>query len=428
MNATISPSVISGKLKAPPSKSSMQRACAAALLTPGTTIINNFGKSNDERSAINIITKLGATTHVMHNELAVTSGDHIFHSPFQGKNVLLNCGESGLSMRMFAPIAALFDFDITFTGEGSILKRPMNFLDEILPQLFVEVNSNSGKLPVTLRGPLHVKNITVDGSLSSQFLTGLLFAFAKACKETVSIRVKALTSRPYIDLTLSVLNSFGFHVEHQNYELFTVHARELTPPHSIKYTVEGDWSNTAFLLVAAALAGEISISGVDVRSTQGDKNIIDALYSCGAVVKINSQGISVKKNHLNAFDFDATQSPDLFPPLVALAAFCNGTSTIKGVSRLLFKESNRALTLKNEFNKMNVQIELNDDVMHITGTQDVRGATVSSNNDHRIAMATAVAGICARGNTIIQHAEAVNKSYPDFFKDISFLNGKVSFK
>lgn len=183
MNITITPSLVSGKIKVPPSKSSMQRACAAALITPGTTIIDNFGNSNDEKAAMNIITKLGATIELKGNKMAVTSNDYIFHSPFPEKNVIVNVGESGLSMRMFAPIAGLFNYDIIFTGEGSILKRPMNFFDEVLPLLNVNVDSNDGKLPVTLRGPLQPKNITVDGSLSSQFLTGLLFAFAKACKK-----------------------------------------------------------------------------------------------------------------------------------------------------------------------------------------------------------------------------------------------------
>jgi len=423
--ATISPSSIFGKIKVPPSKSSMQRACAAALITPGTTIIDNFGNSNDENAAINIITKLGATINIVSNKMAVTSSDYIFHSPFSEKNVIVNCGESGLSMRMFAPIAALFNYDITFTGDGSILKRPMNFFDEIFPKLGVEINSNQGKLPITLRGPIQPKNITVDGSLSSQFLTGLLFTFAKACKAPVSIRVKDLSSRPYIDLTISVLNSFGFQVDNQNYEIFTLHPREPLQAHSIKYTVEGDWSNAAFLLVAAAISGELTLSGADLNSRQGDKNIIEALFNCGAEVNIHQNGITVKKNKLLAFDFDATHSPDLFPPLVALAAYCKGTTTIKGVNRLLFKESNRALTLRDEFKRMNVDIELNGDLMTIKGGKEVKGAKVSSRNDHRIAMATAVAALAAKGKTTISDADAVNKSYPDFFKDLKGVGGKV---
>jgi 3-phosphoshikimate 1-carboxyvinyltransferase len=399
----------------------MQRACAAALITPGTTVIDNFGNSNDEKAAINIITKLGATINMVSNKMAVTSNDYIFRSPFPEKNVIVNVGESGLSMRMFAPIAGLFNYDIIFTGEGSILKRPMNFFDEILPLLDVEVNSNNGKLPVTLRGPLHPKNITVDGSLSSQFLTGLLFAYAKSCTAPVSITVKDLSSRPYIDLTISVLKSFGFRIENQNYEIFSIFPREPLQAHSIKYTVEGDWSNAAFLLVAGAIAGEITLKGADLNSCQGDKNIMEALYDCGAEVKIHNNEITVKKNELKAFEFDATHCPDLFPPLVSLAAYCQGKTVIKGVNRLLFKESNRAISLRDEFKKMNVDVELNGDLMMIKGSKEIKGAKVSSHNDHRIAMATAVAALAAKGNTIVENAEAVNKSYPDFYKDLKAI-------
>jgi 3-phosphoshikimate 1-carboxyvinyltransferase len=422
MNVSIHPSPVSGKLKAPPSKSSMQRACAAALITPGTTIIDNFGNSNDEKAALDIISRLGATVNKLTNELVITSNDFIFRSPLaEKKNVILNVGESGLSMRMFAPIAGLFNFDIVFTGEGSILKRPMNFFDEILPLLNVEVHSNNGKLPVTLRGPLQPKNITVDGSLSSQFLTGLLFAFAKACTAPVSITVKNLSSWPYIDLTVSVLKHFGFHIENKNYEVFTVTPRKALPSSGVKYTVEGDWSNAAFLLVAGAIAGEITLSGADMNSSQGDKDIMKALYDSGAEVVLKKNEIFVKKRKLTAFQFDATHCPDLFPPLVALASYCNGNTSIKGVSRLLHKESNRAIALRDEFKKMNVEIELNGDLMIIHGGGVVKGATVSSHNDHRIAMATAVAGLSAKGITHVSGSEAVKKSYPDFYRDIASI-------
>ena len=425
MIVTILPSAVAGQMKVPPSKSSMQRACAAALLTPGTTIIDSFGTSNDEKAAIDIITTLGANVSKLKDKLVVTSSDAIFRSPSK-KNVTVNCGESGLSMRMFAPIASLFDFDITFSGEGSILKRPMNFFDEIFPKLGVEIYSNHGKLPINLRGPLRPKDVTVDGSLSSQFLTGLLFAYAKACKEPVDIHVKNLSSKPYIDLTLSVLRSFGFNVTNKNYETFTLHPRKKLQAQSIKYTVEGDWSNAAFLLVAGAISGEIMLTGADLNSTQGDKNIMEALYNCGAKVAVREKDIIIKKDKLQGFNFDATHSPDLFPPLVVLAAYCKGASTIKGVNRLLFKESNRAITLRDEFRKMNVDIELNGDVMLIKGGSEVKGAKVSSHNDHRIAMACAVAGSAAKGPTNIHEADAVNKSYPGFFNDIKKLGIKVN--
>lgn len=396
----------------------MQRACAAALLTKGTTIIENCGNSNDEQAALEIIRSLGAIVHATRDQVVVSSSDRLFRTAYEGKNTIVNVGESGLSMRMFAPIAALYDHEITFTGKGSILSRPMNFFDEHLPSLGVSIASNNGKLPLTIKGPLKPSDITVSGAMSSQFLTGLLFAFAKSCTAPVSIHVKDLQSRPYIDLTLSVLKHFGFNVLNKDYQTFTIHPRSAQLMHSMRYTVEGDWSNAAFLLVAGAIGGNISLSGNDFHSAQGDKNIIDALNDCGALVRIEKDVISVSNAGLRAFRFDATHCPDLFPPLVALASYCEGDTVIKGVHRLLHKESNRGLTLKNEFKRMNVEVELQNDDMIIHGGVPVKGAKVSSNNDHRIAMACAVAALRAKGQTKISGAEAVNKSYPGFYNDL----------
>lgn len=425
MIATISPSVISGSIQAPPSKSCMQRACAAALINKGTTIIDNGGNSNDEQAAKNIVQKLGATVESVRKQVVITSNDYIFNSDYPGKHSIISVGESGLSLRMFAPLAALFKQEITLTGEGSILTRPVDFFEKVFPQLGVEVHTNNGKIPLQLHGPLKPKNITVDGSLSSQFLTGLLMAFAKSCKTPVSITVNNLTSKPYIDLTLDILKHFGFKVENHHYERFDIFPRKIYSDHSVKYTVEGDWSNIAFLLVSGAIAGEVIVKDAVMNSSQGDKGVINALESCGAGLRITKNEIKVMQKDLTAFNFDATDSPDLFPPLVALAAYCKGTTTIKGVNRLLFKESNRAKTLQSEFEKMKVGITINGDLMLIKGSKNVKGAKVSSHNDHRIAMACAVAALKAKGNTVIHHAEAVNKSYPSFFNDIKKLKAAV---
>ena len=425
MIVTVSPSSISGSISAPPSKSSMQRACAAALITNGTTIIDNAGNSNDDGAAKKIVEKLGATVDTVKKQVIITSAKHIFSTPFPEKHVIVSCGESGLSLRMFAPLAALFDFDITFTGEGSILKRPIDFFDKVLPQTGVEIKTNDGLLPLTLKGPLHPKNITVDGSLSSQFLTGMLMAYAKACTAPVSIKVKNLASKPYIDLTLDILNHFGFKIENDHYETFTIFPREIINNHSIKYTVEGDWSNVAFLLVSGAIAGEITVKEADINSSQGDKKIIEALESCGALIHISGKEITVKKNNLKAFEFDATHSPDLFPPLVALASYCKGNTIIKGVNRLFHKESNRAKTLQAEFGKMNVDVVLDGDTMIIKGGKQLKGAKVTSHNDHRIAMACAIAALGAKGKTIIHDAEAVKKSYPSFYQDLKMLKASL---
>jgi len=425
MIVKIFPSQFEGAINAPSSKSSGQRACAAALLTPGHTVIENIGSSNDEKAAIGIIKKLGAEVQQKGNELSVLSNDHIFKCGGPQKNVIIDAGESGLSMRMFAPIAALFDFEVTFTGNGSLTTRPMDFFEKYLPPLEVELNTSGGKLPITIKGPLRPKNIRVDGALSSQFLTGLLFAFAKAASKPVTISVDCLQSKPYVDLTLDVLQKFGFCVHEKDTDIFEIIPCKFKNSHSVLYKVEGDWSNGAFLLVAAAINGNLKISGLDLNSPQGDKKIMDALYACGAGVKINREYIEVSNSKLKAFAFDATHCPDLFPPLVALASYCEGTSVINGVYRLLHKESNRGISLRQEFGKMGIEIQLEGDVMKVTGGR-VRGNSVSSHNDHRIAMACAVAAIHAKGTTEIHKADAVNKSYPGFFEDLKKMKVNCS--
>jgi 3-phosphoshikimate 1-carboxyvinyltransferase len=329
---------------------------------------------------------------------------------------------------MFTSIAALSDKTITVKGSGSLAKRPMDFFDEVLPQLGVEIKSNNGFLPLEITGPLQPKNITVDGSLSSQYLTGLLFAYAAAEAKDVSIRVKNLASRPYVDLTLKVLEAYGLKVpQNKNYEEFYFDSTTINGQRStINYTVEGDWSGGAFLLVGSAIAGDVSIKGLDLSSTQADKAVLQALMQSGANISIKPGEMEIKESKLKAFHFNATDCPDLFPPLVALASYCDGTTVIEGTGRLTHKESNRALTLQQEFGKMGVQIKLKDDLMLIEGNSRLRGGEVSSHNDHRIAMAVAVAALKADKEMIVTGAEAVNKSYPQFWEHIKALGAKVS--
>lgn len=422
MKVTIQPSELKGIIQAPASKSSMQRACAAALLAKGKTIIQNPGHSNDDKAALGIIQSLGATTELVDGEWHVESNGI---DPVASK---VNCGESGLSIRMFASIAALSEEEITIVGEGSLLTRPMDFFDEILPMLQVKIKSNEGKLPLVIQGPLQPANIEVDGSLSSQFLTGLLMAYAGADAKDVSIKVNNLKSKPYIDLTLDVMKQYGLKIpENRNYEEFYFRNEIHNPqPITHNYTVEGDWSGGAFLLVAGAIAGPITVRGLDLASTQADKAIIDALMAANAGIAMDAKEIQLVPAEMNGFEFDATDSPDLFPPLVALAAYCKGATSIKGVSRLAHKESNRALTLQEEFGKMGVKIELKDDVMIIHGGNIVRVARVHSRHDHRIAMACAVAALRAEGEVIIDEAQAIKKSYPDFYRDLKSLGASLS--
>jgi 3-phosphoshikimate 1-carboxyvinyltransferase len=434
MRATVYPNTLRGEQVAPASKSSMQRACAAALLHRGTTRILNPGHSNDDLAAIDVIQKLGAIVKTEDaSKEKISSTSIIVHSNgVQPIGDTMNCGESGLGIRMFTPIAALSDQSITVEGIGSLLKRPMHFFDTIFPKLGIEIQSQAGYLPIQIKGPLKPANIEVDGSLSSQFLTGLLMAFAATENTNAVIEVQGLKSKPYIDLTLSVLNTFGWKVQHQDYKRFEFLAHPPLADH-IDYTVEGDWSGAAFLLVAGAIAGPIVVKGVQLNSTQADKAVMQALKDAGASLDINENAIQIGPakdkagvvGSLKAFEFDATHCPDLFPPLVALAAVCNGVTILHGVSRLAHKESDRGLTLQKEFAKLGIRIELNQDRMMVYGGTGIKGAEVFSQHDHRIAMACGVAALCADGPITITDAEAVNKSYTDFFKHLQHLGAKV---
>jgi 3-phosphoshikimate 1-carboxyvinyltransferase len=437
----------------------MQRACAAALLRNGKTRILNPGHSNDDEAALGVISALGA--EIVAGGAAIGLLD-ITSAGVQPRRLEVNCGESGLGIRMFAPIIALSDQAITVQGEGSLLSRPMDFFDEVFPRLGIRVVSDKGRLPLHIQGPLVPRTIEIDGSLSSQFLTGLLMSFAAAGAKDVSIRVTNLKSKPYIDLTVQVMRHFGWVVENRDYTEFYFPGEDdaesgagisgpgkvlagddrpaapAVPPAGpvLEYTVEGDWSGGAFLLVAGAIAGKITVKGLDTASAQADKAILQALKDCGACLTVEKQEIVIgpgaekdgPHGALKAFQFDATDCPDLFPPLVALASFCEGTTVIAGVGRLAHKESNRALTLQEEFGKMGIGIRLEGDHMLISGGGPVSGAEVHSRHDHRIAMACAVAALRADKPTTIGDAEAIDKSYPDFYEHLRMLGADVKIR
>jgi 3-phosphoshikimate 1-carboxyvinyltransferase len=399
----------------------MQRATAAALLHNGRTVIKDPGRSNDDLAALEVIQKLGATV--------LDKGEYI-NIESRGVNPSnneINCGESGLGVRMFTPIAALSSNELLVAGSGSLLKRPMNFFDDIFPLLGIKIQSNEGKLPMKIHGPLQPSNIEVDGSLSSQFLTGLLMAYAASDASGVTITVNDLKSKPYIDMTLRVIKSFGMKLPLvKNYREFIFeNSHHDYSENDITYAVEGDWSGAAFLFVAGAIANEIRVEGMREDSVQADKKILEAIKDAGAKI-IYADGVyKITPSILNAFEFDATECPDLFPPLVALAAYCKGITKIKGANRLTHKESNRALTLQDVFGKMGIEIELKDDWMFVHGGSPLQPATVHSHHDHRIAMAAAVAALKATGPIVIEEAEAINKSYPAFYNDITSLGATI---
>jgi 3-phosphoshikimate 1-carboxyvinyltransferase len=411
MDIRVHPSHITGTVAAPPSKSLTQRAVAAGLLARGTTVIRYPSFCNDSLAAIRMAETLGARISTADDIITVQTGLRPVYP------VNLHCGESGLALRMFAPIATLINPLVTITGEGSLAGRPVNMITDALSQLGVTVVSNGGFLPLKLMGRIRGRNAVIDGSSGSQLLTGLLMAMPVLDSDT-EITVKNLKSKPYISLTLQLLSDFGISVENHDFKRFFIRGNQSYRAH--EYTVEGDWSGAAFLLVAGAIAGNVTVSNLNINSMQADRAIMQALDDAGCRLTENATGLNIAKSELRAFTFDATDCPDLFPPLAALSSYCMGVSRIKGVGRLAHKESNRARAIAEVLGALNISARVEGDEMFIEGG-GVRGAVVSSHNDHRIAMMAAVMALTATGEVTITGGESVAKSFPDFYEVMTRL-------
>jgi len=404
---TINPAKVHGTIQAPASKSMTQRAYACALLAKGKSTIRKVSSCDDALAAIKIIQQLGAEVSQENDTISIEGG-------FAPRENQLNCGEAGLGIRMFTPIASLSKNEITLVGEGSLKKRPHDILQKPLEKLGVQFQSDNGYLPLKVKGPFTKSQTNLDGSLSSQVLTGVLIALGSTGKEA-RVLVKKLKSKPYAEMTLDVMKAFGVEAYHSDYQEFLIPGFQ--DYQATDYTVEGDWSGAAFLLVAGAIAGEVKVENLQERSNQADKKILAALRRSKAKVVVEKNAAIVSKNQLEAFEFDATECPDLFPPLVSLAAHCNGITKLKGVSRLAHKESDRGIVLQEEFSKLGVNIKLDGDLMLIHGGK-VKGGKMHAQNDHRIAMAGAVAALAAESPVEIENPECIAKSYPEFYEDL----------
>jgi 3-phosphoshikimate 1-carboxyvinyltransferase len=418
MCINVKPGHIKGKVIIPASKSYTQRSLVACLLSEGNSVIYNAGNSKDEIYIRKAIEALGAKISQHTNSIAIKGG-----LKFQQEKI--STGESGLGVRLLVPVAALLNEEITFEGKASVLKRPLSQMEEFLNVLGATCTTNKGYMPVTVKGPLKGGTVTIDGSLSSQFLTGLLFALPVA-ENNSSISVKNLKSKSYIDMTLEVLQKHGISIKHENYETFSIIGGQTYKP--AEYVIEGDWSNAAFFFVAGAVRGNVEIQGLNPSSLQGDNKIIEILKYCGANIYFENHSYYIENsNRLRAFTYDATDTPDLVPPLAVLAANGEGVSRIKGARRLIHKESNRAKALLDELSNMGVEIKLEyEDIILIKGGT-ITGGLFDSHNDHRIAMAGAILGLNAQKPIRIINHKAVNKSFPAFFDVLGEMNVDIDY-
>jgi 3-phosphoshikimate 1-carboxyvinyltransferase len=416
LRKSVHPSRVDGTVTAPPSKSVMLRAVAAGVLSDRPLRILNPSGCDDARSALDAARALGADVAWSVDGSAVTirGGAH----PRKGA---VDCGESGLCLRMFAALAALLEGPTTLFGRGTLANRPVGPIEQPLADLGASASSRNGFPPVVVRGTLRGGRTEIDASGSSQFLTGLLLALPKAPGDS-TLTVLRPASKPYIQMTLDLMKTFGIAAERDGFEAFRISGGQSYNKDTFR--IEGDWSGAAFLLAAGALAGRVRVLGLDAESAQGDRGVVDVLKAAGAGLEMSAGAVNVSAAALNGFEFDAADRPDLVPPLAALAAGAAGLSVFRGASRLDHKESRRAETLAEALGALGIDVFREGDRLLVRGGR-IRGGRVNARGDHRIAMAAAVAALAAEGPVTIEGAECADKSYPGFFEDLKTIGGRI---
>lgn len=417
MQKTIYINSVSGNIKAPASKSCLQRALAISLLTEGASELRGISFCDDVNAALSMIKDLGAEVSI--------SGDTIF---VQGTGTpkpegrILNCGESGLASRLFIPLASLFNEEITIEGHGSLLTRKMDDFSGPLRNLGVSFRSENGFLPVRVRGPLKHGRAIVNGKMSSQFLSGLLIALPVTGGKSI-LDVIDLASKPYIDITIEIMRLAGVNVTHNQYREFVIEAGQTYRP--LRYEVEGDWSGASVFLAMGAISGSLTIDGLRADSFQADRVVLDVLAGCGAKVIINKNSVRVSSSLLKPFVFDASDAPDLVPALAVLALACSGRSEIHNIERLRVKESDRVMSVTQLITAIGGSVEEKDNTLIITGGRKLPGGVVDACNDHRIVMAAAASSLLCEQPVTVKGVESVNKSYPQFIDHLVSLGADV---
>lgn len=388
---------LNGSVVLPPSKSAAQRAVICSFLAGGGSVEPIIG-SKDMQAAV------GAAQ-------SLKNGDKI-----------INCIESGNTLRFFIPVAAALGRNVTFIGEGRLPQRPLGEYLRLLPEHGVKIKSG-GSLPLEISGQLHSGVYEIRGDISSQYITGLLFALPLLDGDSEIRLTTPLQSKPYVDMTVKILSDYAVEIEQTDYGYFV---RGNQAYRIRDYVVEGDWSHAAFFMSAAAIGGTITLKGLDMDSAQGDKAVVDVMRRFGADVKADENGVTCSAGALHGIEIDCTDIPDMVPAIAVTAAFAKGQTVIKGAERLRFKESDRLEAVASNLRKMNVDVCETADGMIIATNGNVRGAELKGYNDHRIVMAFAVAGLFAQGDTVIDDADSINKTYPSFFDVYNKLGGKAN--
>lgn len=424
MDATIFPSKLHGTMQVPPSKSMAHRMLICAALADGVSKINNLDYSVDIKATASAMQQLGAQFVLEENSATITGTGANFSVP----TTEVDCKESGSTFRLILPIFAMLGEPVSFVGSPRLLERP----HKIYADIFAEQNlpfTHTNK-SLTFAGPLQSGCYKIDGNVSSQFISGLLFALPLLAEDSTLEIVAPFESRSYVELTRQAQDIFGVqsHWKGEN---------TLFIPGSQRYiaadaTVEGDWSQAIVPIALGSLLGNISASGLNPNSTQGDRAMLEILQKSHTTYSWQQDTLTfLPTPQLPAAvsEIDMANCPDLGPVLSAFAAFCKGKTTLVNAGRLRIKESDRIAAMEQELAKLGVTVSSTEDTFSILGPAKINdNQTVSAHNDHRIAMALAVTALVAGKTITITDAQSVSKSWPNFFKDLQKLGAKVEMK
>lgn len=425
MKVKIKPKKLGGTIPIPPSKSYSHRAIIAAALATSNkdkevSRIDNLKYSVDITTTTEIMENWGANIEIG-EDFEIIKGNSGIVNP---KDEYTQCNESGSTIRFLIPIGLSSNNKIVFDGKGKLVERPLDSYYKIFDEQGIKYSNNNGWLPLNVDGQLKPGKYEIEGNISSQYITGLLYALPLLNGDSELRINKTLESKGYIDLTLEILEMSGIKVVNNNYKSFFIKGNQKYNP--FDYVIEGDYSQVAFWIVAGILGSEIKCLHVKKESLQGDREIIEIVQRMGANVEIFDDYIIVKPSQTYGTVIDISQCPDIGPILTVLAALSKGETKIINAERLRIKESDRITSIKTELNKLGANVEEVGDSLVINGVERLTGSTeLSAWNDHRIAMSLAIASIKCDGEIVIDEAESVKKSYPHFWEDFKKMGGDV---
>lgn len=426
MKIKIKPGNLKGTIEIPPSKSYSHRAVIAAALAENgkKSKIDNLKFSVDITTTTDIMENWGAEIERFESALEIIGNG----GKVVPKDKYVQCNESGSTIRFLIPVGITRENELIFDGKGKLVDRPLDSYYRIFKEQGLKYETTGGKLPLTVNGKLKPGNYEIDGNISSQFITGLLYALPLLEGDSKLIINKNLESKGYVDLTLEILKLAGIEIVNNDYKSFDIRGNQTYK--SFDYTVEGDYSQVAFWIVAGIISAnrdnEVKCLHVNKNSLQGDREIIEIVTRMGANLEIFDDYVIVKPSKTKGTVIDISQCPDIGPVLTVLAALSEGETRIINGERLRIKESDRITSIKTELNKLGGNVSEEGDSLIIQGVEGFRGGvTVNAWNDHRIAMSLAVASTKCEEEIILEEAESVRKSYPHFWDDFVKMGGEI---